>query len=99
MIPYSKIKILFGPIYCKIISFDALNEETVMEKKGVKTWTTGTIFNSLYNLLSLVVFTCNQNFSIKKFCIMSTLWMFVFYVDLRTNSGYFPHTALNDWFV
>jgi len=35
----------------------------------------------------------------QKFYVLPTQCIYVFCVDLRTKSDYFPYTTLTDWFV
>jgi len=44
----------------------------------------------------VIIFT--TGFNIKKICVLPTQCINVFYTDLRTNSDFFPYTALTDWF-
>ena len=49
----------------------------------------------VYSLVTLtlqspMVTICTTTFNIQKFCILPTHCIYVFYVDLRTNSYYFP---------
>ena len=39
-----------------------------------------------------------RHFNIQQFYILPTQCIYVFCVDLRTNSDLFPYTALTDWF-
>ena len=39
-----------------------------------------------------------RRFNIKRFYVLPTQCIYVFCVDLRTNSDYFPYRALSDWF-
>jgi hypothetical protein len=38
-------------------------------------------------------------FNIHKFYVLPTQCIYVFCMDLRTNSDFFPNTVLTDWFV
>jgi hypothetical protein len=42
------------------------------------------------NLYGPVVTLCSTMFNIHKFSVLSTQYIYVFCVDLRTNSDYFP---------
>ena len=41
-------------------------------------------------LYSLVVTICSAMFNIQQFYVLPTHCIYVFYIDLRTNSDYFP---------
>jgi hypothetical protein len=47
-------------------------------------------FQLFLSLQSPVVTICTARFNIKKFYVLPTQCVYVFYVDLRTNSDYFP---------
>jgi len=40
-----------------------------------------------------------RQFDIQQFYVLPTLCIYVFCVDLRTNSDFFPYTTLTDWFL
>ena len=40
-----------------------------------------------------------RQFNIKQFYVLPMKCIYVFCVDLKTNSDYFPYTALTGWFL
>jgi len=41
----------------------------------------------------------HRQFNIKQFHVLPTQCVYVFHVDLKTSSYYFPPTALAEWFL
>jgi len=53
----------------------------------------------LLTFKALVVTVCTDRLNIKKFYVLPTLCIYVFWLDLKTKQRLFPYTAITDWFV
>ena len=56
-------------------------------------------FRAWLNPINAMVTLCTIRWNIKKFYVLLTQCVYIFSMAVRTNSDYFPITALNYWFL